>query len=245
MGHVNPLVGVSTMAHPRVHGTREHPKEMHMRSKLVIGGLTAAVAFLLATNPVVVDAAGQITGADIKNGTVTGKDIKNNSVKGKDIKESSLKTVPHAADAANLGGKAPGTYLNQSYRYRLPTGSPATTKTFSFPGLPAGNYLVTYMTAIQGGAQLYCQFSADNFASGEAVSFSVGTGSLVNHGSTVLAVASSPTAALRCQSGANFQVYAGADAKSSVTFTRIDGLADMGVSGVTRPATAANNGFAR
>jgi hypothetical protein len=220
---------------------------MHMRSKLVIGGLTAAVAFLLATNPVVVDAAGQITGADIKNGTVTGKDIKNNSVKGKDIKESSLTTVPHAADAANLGGKAPGTYLNQSYRYRLPAGSPALAKTFSFTGLPAGNYLVTYMTAILGGAgsPLYCQFSSDNFASGEAVSFSTGNGSFVNQGSTVLAVGASPTAALRCTAGAPFQVYGGADAKSSVTFTRIDTLTDMGTSAVARTASSSNQGFAR
>ena len=67
-----------------------------MRSKLTIGALSAAVAFLLATNPVVSEAAGQITGKDIKNESIKGKDIKNDSIKGKDINESSLAAVPAA-----------------------------------------------------------------------------------------------------------------------------------------------------
>jgi hypothetical protein len=73
-----------------------------MRSKLVIGSFTAVVAFLLATNPVVVDAAGQITGAQIKNNSVASKDIKNNSVKGGDIKDGSL-TGADVADNSLTG----------------------------------------------------------------------------------------------------------------------------------------------
>jgi hypothetical protein len=72
-----------------------------MRNKLAIGGLAVTVGFLLATNPVVVNAAGQITGAQIKNNTIKGKDIKDNSVTGKDVLESSLGTVPSATTATN------------------------------------------------------------------------------------------------------------------------------------------------
>lgn len=81
-----------------------------MRFKLMTGALVATIGFLLATNPVVADAAGQITGAQIKN----------DSIKGKDVKESSLKTVPRAAtagDSGKLAGQPPTTYLDRvSYR---------------------------------------------------------------------------------------------------------------------------------
>jgi hypothetical protein len=61
-----------------------------MRTKFALGGMAVAVAFLLATNPTVVDAAGQITGKQIKNNSIASKDIKNNSVKGGDVRDNSL-----------------------------------------------------------------------------------------------------------------------------------------------------------
>jgi hypothetical protein len=92
-----------------------------MHSKLFVGGVTAAVAVLLATNPVVVDAAGQISGSQIKNNSVASKDVKNNSLKGGDVKdnslggadvdESTLGTVPSATNASTLGGQAADRYL--------------------------------------------------------------------------------------------------------------------------------------
>jgi hypothetical protein len=77
-----------------------------VRSKLLAGAVVMTVGFLLATNPVVVNAAGQITGAQIKN----------DSIKGKDVKESSLKTVPSASNAGNastLNGQPSATYLDR------------------------------------------------------------------------------------------------------------------------------------
>jgi hypothetical protein len=70
-----------------------------MRSKLGLGVLGVAVAFLLATNPVVVNAAGQITSAQIKNETIKSKDIKNNQVKSADIKDGTVTAGDLAADA--------------------------------------------------------------------------------------------------------------------------------------------------
>jgi hypothetical protein len=68
-----------------------------MTSKLLVAGLTSAVAFLLVTNPVVVDAAGQVTGKQIKNSSVTGKDLKDESLQGKDVKDASLTSADLAA----------------------------------------------------------------------------------------------------------------------------------------------------
>jgi hypothetical protein len=64
-----------------------------MRSKLLFGGLGAAVAFLLATSPVVAQAAAFITSADIVNNTIKSKDVKDNALKGQDVKDGSLTGV--------------------------------------------------------------------------------------------------------------------------------------------------------
>ena len=74
-----------------------------MRSKLLSGGLGVAVAFLLATNPLVAQAAGFITSADIVNSTIKGKDVKNESLKGKDVKDGSLTSSDLAAGTIPAG----------------------------------------------------------------------------------------------------------------------------------------------
>jgi hypothetical protein len=78
-------------------GRSSPSKEITMRNKLAVGGLALVVGFLVATNPVVVDAAGFITSAQIKNGTIKSIDVKNNNLKGKDIKDGSLTAADLAA----------------------------------------------------------------------------------------------------------------------------------------------------
>ena len=65
--------------------------------------ITAVLGFLVATNPVVSDAAATLTGKDIKNGSLTGKDIKNNSLKGTKVKDGSLSGVD-VKDGSLSGG---------------------------------------------------------------------------------------------------------------------------------------------
>jgi hypothetical protein len=77
-----------------------------MRTKLGTGVLVAAVAFLVATNPVVVEAAGQITSGQIKNETIKSKDIKNGQVKSADVKNGSLQATDLAAGAVPVEVKA-------------------------------------------------------------------------------------------------------------------------------------------
>lgn len=62
-----------------------------MRSKLLIGVFAVAVAFLLATNPLVAQAAAFITSSDIVNNTIKSKDVKNDGLKSKDVRDNTLK----------------------------------------------------------------------------------------------------------------------------------------------------------
>lgn len=101
-----------------------------MRSKLVVGGLTVAVAFLLATNPVVVNAAGLITSAQIKNNTIKSKDIKDNQIKSADVKDASLTTADLAAGTIPA---APTTQVKRFFTTGTGTAFPASVN-FAFTG---------------------------------------------------------------------------------------------------------------
>jgi len=74
-----------------------------MLKKITAGGAVIALGFLLVTNPVVADAAKQITGKDIKNNSITSKDIKDKTLKGKDVKDKSL-TGADIKDGSLTGG---------------------------------------------------------------------------------------------------------------------------------------------
>jgi hypothetical protein len=98
---------------------------------LVIGGASAFAAVQLGKNTVgskqlkknAVTAAkikkNAVTAAKIKNGAVTTAKLANDAATGAKVLESSLGQVPHAAnavnaaDAAKLGGQAPGAYQSR------------------------------------------------------------------------------------------------------------------------------------
>lgn len=61
-----------------------------MASKLLVGVLVGAVAFLLATNPVVVEAVGQVGSAQIKDNSVKSKDVRDNGLTGTDLKTGTV-----------------------------------------------------------------------------------------------------------------------------------------------------------
>lgn len=77
-----------------------------MHAKIGYGVLGVTVAFLLATNPVVVNAAGFIGSAQIKNNSIKSKDIKNNQVQGADVKDGSLGASDLAAGTVPVEVKA-------------------------------------------------------------------------------------------------------------------------------------------
>ncbi|QNN55051.1 collagen-like protein [Nocardioides mesophilus] len=71
-----------------------------MKPKALSVACVATIGFLLATNPVVANAARTITGADIKDGTVTSADVKDHSLRAKDFRRSQLPTGPRGATGA-------------------------------------------------------------------------------------------------------------------------------------------------
>jgi hypothetical protein len=119
-----------------------------MRNKLGVGVLVAAVAFLLATNPLVADAAKQITGKQIKNNSVASKDIKNNSVKGGDIKDGSVSTADVSDASLKAVDFAPGELpFTRAFQTTVPgpiavgTGASVTVATLNLA--QAGTYVLT------------------------------------------------------------------------------------------------------
>lgn len=68
------------------------------RTRLAVVGLAAVIATgLVATHPVVADAAATITGANIKDETITTKDVKNRSLRAIDFASGQLPRGPRGA----------------------------------------------------------------------------------------------------------------------------------------------------
>ena len=192
-----------------------------MRSKLVAGGLTAALAFLLATNPVVVEAAGKITSGDIKNNTIKGKDVKDDSLGGQDIQEATLAGV----NASTLNGQSPAAYLNTTYTFTLPITAASSGKYFS-AAVPPGTYLASY-NVITTGAGPRCRLysRSDVFVPGlgwaDAYQGPIGAAFFASS-TAVLTVPAGQTPRLTCEGGGAFALYSGSDGASSMSFTKLD-----------------------
>jgi hypothetical protein len=122
-----------------------------MRSKLLIGGLGAAVAFLLATSPVVAQAAGFITSGDIVNNTIKSKDVKDNTLKGKDVTDDSLtgSDVNEATLAGVNADKVDGLDASSLGRAQSAATTINTAATTSFTQQTA-----TFTAPVQGQAQI-------------------------------------------------------------------------------------------
>jgi hypothetical protein len=222
-----------------------------MRSKLVVGGATVAVAVLLATQPVVVEAARLVTSAQIKNNTIKSKDVKDgaligadigdnsltgadigdnsltgadvgdNSLTGADIQEGTLSGV----NASTLNGLPAASYQNTTYTFTLPVTAASVSKIYT-AGVPAGTYLVSYNVIALGSdprCRLFARTDVMTTAFGWSDAFQ-GSGGTAFFGSStaVLTVPAGQTPALVCSGGAAFQLYPGGDGTSSMSFTRLD-----------------------
>jgi hypothetical protein len=90
------------------------------------GGAYAAIAAKNTVNSnSVVDSS--LLSKDVKNNNLTGGDLKNDTVTGQDVKEGSLGVVPNAANAAKLGGAAPGAFASNAAIHRAQTSLTDTT----------------------------------------------------------------------------------------------------------------------
>jgi hypothetical protein len=128
-----------------------------MRSRLVTGIAVAVATFLLVTNPVVADAAKQISGGQVKNGSLTGKDVKDGSLTGADVRDGSL-------TPADISGLSKGSLGLTTVQVNA-NGSLATTSLAGVASteLTGGQYAVTFPADVSS-----CVPFADSGSSGDS-----------------------------------------------------------------------------
>ena len=212
-----------------------------MRSKIGFGVLGITVAFLLATNPVVVNAHGLIGSAQIKKGAIKSKHvkpnaikskhIKNNKIKGVDINEATLGTVPSATNATMLNAQPASTYLNTAYDFTLPVTAASTSKVFAAP-VPPGKYLATYNVIATGASPrcaLYGRVDLGETGKGFQDGFGNG-GFFMSSSHAIVTVAPGQSAALWCFGG-SFALYPGTDGTSSLSLTKLDTVNTVAATG--------------
>ena len=153
----------------------------------------------------------------------------------------SVASATNATNATNLNGQPASAYQNASYRYSLPQGGTATTtKTYNFPGLPAGSYLATFslLTSAAVNTNVACYLSPS--ASSSTGRF-YGMGTYANGLSTPsaagnLAITGGSAPQMYCYAlgaGGTWSIYAGTDYPSIVTFTKVDSIQTLGTARAT------------
>jgi hypothetical protein len=207
-----------------------------MRSKLVHLVAVVVAAFLLCTNPVLADAAGKITGKQIKNNSVTGKDIKdetligndvqNNTLTGDDIVESTLT----GTNAATLGGQPPSTFQNNIIR--VPVAATPSLPAFikPLPTIANGTYLATIninANLSAGNSGFFC--SLYNLPVGPnalMASFgsNYGTGALSSINAVKTVTVTGPLELFCAVSAGTFSTPISQYTANEVTFTRLDNV---------------------
>jgi hypothetical protein len=201
-----------------------------MRSKIYAGVVAVAMAFLLATNPIVAEAVGHITSADIRNNGVKSIDIKNGDVK-----------------LIDLRGGAKQRLSTKSWEYTLPVRAAATDRTYSFPGLPAGTYLASIRVIADvplPGDGILCvldkpedhgEYGLGYGATPELGYSTVATTSLIKVNSTVSMFCNTQD-----QPETTWTLMGGND-RSTVTFTKVDKVVASKAT-ATKPAKSASRG---
>jgi hypothetical protein len=170
-----------------------------------------------------------------------------------DKKASSL-SVAHAATAntattANnatlLNSQPASAYQTTQYQYRLPSLPSATTRTYTFPGLPPGKYSVDYSTFASGSTAAVitiCFFRETPSGNLEGLGYGspAGFGNFItNTGHAFLTASSQLTMSCNGNGGTpgSFQLNTGG-AASNVTFTRVD----VAVTGTSTGARESDSG---
>jgi hypothetical protein len=159
-------------------------------------------------------------------------------VAGKQItKEAPSLSVAHAttADQATLlDGQTAASLQTPVYGYVLPQTGYAVTKTYHFPGLPAGTYLVAYDVASELSAvppdPVQCYFSETGVTHHFAFEFASSNGGIASCSGTApveVGSGSNPTLVV-FSDGTTNRIYA--NFTSTVTFTRVNALSVVSAS---------------
>lgn len=174
-----------------------------MRSRIVAVTGAAIVALLVVTNPVVVEAARQVTGAQIEDGTIHKRDI-------------ATKTWRALQD-------------QRSYRFQLPEQDPAHELAYSLDGVPPGKYLFVYHVFAfeeSPAATMHCSLRQSADAQqmlGHSYAVASSQYMTVTGGGAIQVTSQSPH--FSCQSASDTFEIGGHDTRPPmITLTRVDSM---------------------
>jgi hypothetical protein len=203
---------------------------MKNRSYLPLVVLAAVVALVLGSFGTAT-AGGVLTKSTVKkiatkvvNKAAPNLSVKNAQTATTAANAANATNAANAAHAAQLNGKPGSAYLNTQYQYRLPSLAAATTRDYTFPGLPAGNYFASYsvlasMTAADSA--LICYFQATPASPFEALNYGYNPFGFSSPTGTAF-ITWGPTSKFHCNTtSGNFTANTGG-AVSNVAFTPVD-----------------------
>jgi hypothetical protein len=148
-------------------------------------------------------------------------------------------TATTAGTATTLLGQPASQYKNPVYRFVLPVQPVAASRSYTFPGLPAGTYLIGYSvfaSLTASGTDFVCQARAGATAPWEVFSGSsrYGTFNATSEATAALTLTGAPPEVFCTSPGTTFSIYSATNYLSTVTFTRVDGITNGAVT--SRPA---------
>jgi hypothetical protein len=186
--------------------------------------LAVTLACALSIGALTVGAMSAAGAADLTKGTVkkiAAKVVKKQAPK---LSVAHAVTADSATNAGKVGGLTAASLQTTVYRYPLPEEADSGERFYTFPGLPAGKYLVSYVysgTRSDSSANVSCVFVPSTGVAGLAATYPTGGSTTIHGGATVTATVG-PGAELGCETpNGTFHFYAGS---SEISFTAIDTL---------------------
>jgi hypothetical protein len=196
--------------------------------------ISALSLVIVAVVALVLGSFGTATAAGLTKGSVKKIAAK---VVNKKAPGLSVAFAANAGNATLLNGQPASTYQSATFQYLLPVQTAANSRTYTFPGLPAGNYVATYdiLTGNGTATKHDCEFVTGSVREGWGYStpgFNAGFSSV--SGSAFLAGTPAPT--LFCEGNGTWAVSnGGLNVNSRVVFTRVDPVTN-GTPTASRPA---------
>ena len=135
--------------------------------------------------------------------------------------------------AASLDGLPASRLQTSAYRYTLPVQAAAGTRSYTFAGLPAGTYLMTYdLTADMSaaGANVLCALAPNGTGPLGGASYG-GVYTHFSRATSSAVVTTTPAATLLCQASAGTFALVGVSYQHTVSFVPVDTVVDGAATG--------------
>lgn len=181
--------------------------------------LVATAAVALVVGSVGSATASSLTRSEVKK--VAAKVVKKQAPR---LSVAHAATADSSTSAASLQGYGASQLRTTAYRYLLPAQTAATLRNFAFPGLPDGNYLVSYsyLADTESSATIVsCVIFPSTGARSLAPSTAVNASAVRARGSSVASLTAGSGLSLSCSStGGSFSMDGFGD--NTVTFIPLD-----------------------